>query len=150
MAANTHTTSDREPEIEARRPAAHPWQTRIALAALLLPLPCALAVAVDGGSVFRLTVPALLLGIPLALRRNRAWFMTSSVITAVLVLGWSAVGVLEGTWTFLTSAPMLICANFADPRAYRTPAIIVTTLACLIATPLTLLTLTIAALLIRS
>ncbi|MFF3013846.1 hypothetical protein [Streptomyces sp. NPDC057939] len=104
----------------------------------MLPLPCAFAVAVDGGSIFRLAVPALLLGIPLTLRRNRAWFMTSCVITAVLVLGWSVVGILEGTWAFLSSAPLLICANFADPRAYRTPALVAATLACVISTPLTL------------
>ncbi|MDA5280986.1 hypothetical protein ACWGHM_15275 [Streptomyces sp. NPDC054904] len=76
--------------------------------------------------------------------------MTSSVITAVLVLGWSVVGILEGTWTFLPSAPLLICANFADPREYRTPAIIATTLACLIATPFALVALTATTLLVKS
>ncbi|MFD6877510.1 MULTISPECIES: hypothetical protein [unclassified Streptomyces] len=76
--------------------------------------------------------------------------MTSSVITAVLVLGWSVVGILEGTWTFLPSVPLLICANFADPREYRTPAIIATTLACLIATPFALVALTATTLLVKS
>ncbi|MEU7556382.1 hypothetical protein AB0B01_29355 [Streptomyces sp. NPDC044571] len=124
--------------------AAHPWQTRIGLTALVLPLPCALAVAVDGGPVFLLVVPALLLGVPLILRGNRAWFMTSCVVAAVLVLGWSVMGVLEGTWMYLPSTPLLICANFADPRAYRTPATIATALACLISVPCALLAYTAA------
>ncbi|MGR4880667.1 hypothetical protein ACIPUC_14805 [Streptomyces sp. LARHCF249] len=105
-----------------RARAAHPWQQRIALAALILPVPLVVEALKAGLSPFVLTAPLLLLAGPPALRANRAWFMTSCVVLAVLLSGWALFGLLEGAWIFTPSALLLLCANFADPRAYATPA----------------------------
>ncbi|MCJ0870462.1 hypothetical protein [Streptomyces sp. AP-93] len=69
-----------------------------------------------------LIAPVLLLAAPPLLRANRARFMTSCTAVAVVLLGWSLFGVLEGGWVFLPSSLLLLCANFADPRAYANPA----------------------------
>ncbi|MBT2447219.1 hypothetical protein J7F03_09035 [Streptomyces sp. ISL-43] len=116
-----------------RARAVHPWQHRIALAALILPLPVVVDMLRAGLSAPALIVPVLLSAVPPALRANRAWFMTACVALAVLLLGWSLLGLLEGMWIFLPSALLLLCANFADPRAYRIPATVFTALATIIA-----------------
>ncbi|MER5762257.1 hypothetical protein [Streptomyces sp. NPDC002082] len=102
--------------------AAHPWQQRIALLALILPVPPVVKMLEAGLSPFVLIAPALLLAVPAALRAHRARFMTACVVLAVVLLGWSLFGFLEGAWVFLPSSLLLLCANFADPRAYATPA----------------------------
>ncbi|MDD9382264.1 hypothetical protein M8Z33_37595 [Streptomyces sp. ZAF1911] len=103
-------------------PAAHPWQQRIALVALVLPVPPVVQMLTVGLSPSVLIAPALLLAAPTALRAHRARFMTACVVLAVALLGWSLFGFMEGTWVFLPSSLLLLCANFADPRAYATPA----------------------------
>lgn len=113
--------------------AAHPWQLRIALAALILPLPVVARMLEAGLSVPALVCPVLLFAVPPALRANRARFMTACVVLGVLLLGWSVFGALEGTWIFLPSALLLPCANFADPRAYAAPAKAFTVLAVVLA-----------------
>ncbi|WP_371615050.1 hypothetical protein [Streptomyces sp. NBC_00454] len=110
--------------------AAHPWQRGIALAALTLPAPPAVMWMIqDGRSAPVLTVALLMLAVPPALRANRAWFMTACLILAVALLGYAFLGVMEGALIFLPSALLLPCANFADPRQYRTPATVFLVLA---------------------
>ncbi|MFD9304917.1 hypothetical protein ACFWCB_20025 [Streptomyces sp. NPDC060048] len=116
-----------------RTRAVHPWQHRIAPAALILPVPVVVDMLRAGLPVPLLTVPVLLLAVPAALRANRAWFMTACVGLAVLLLWWSAYGLPEGAWIFLPPALLLLCAAFADPRAYRTAATVSTVLATLVA-----------------
>ncbi|MFF1409338.1 hypothetical protein ACFVX6_05975 [Streptomyces sp. NPDC058289] len=109
--------------VRARRArAAHPWQQRIALVALILPVPPVVEMLKAGLSPFVLVAPVLLLAAPTALRAHRARFMTSCGVLAVVLFGWSLVGILEGAWIFLPSSLLLLCANFADPRAHATPA----------------------------
>lgn len=104
-----------------RARAAHPWQQRIALAALILPVPLVLEMLKAGLSPLALIAPVLLLAAPPVLRASRARFMTSCVALAVLLAGWSLFGVPEGVLVFLPSSLLLLCANFADPRAYASP-----------------------------
>ncbi|MFF1342628.1 hypothetical protein ACFVYT_32945 [Streptomyces sp. NPDC058290] len=111
----------------------HPWQTKITLAALLLPAPITLALLVGGVPAFRLVVTLLLFSVPLAFRADRARFMTSCVVLGITLAGWSILGAWEGTLIFFPSALLLLCAAFADPREYRTPATVVTVFACLLA-----------------
>ncbi|TDU76294.1 hypothetical protein [Streptomyces sp. KS 21] len=113
--------------------AAHPWQTRIALAALILPAPITLALLAGGVPAFQLVVTLLLFSVPLAFRADRARFMTSCVILGIALAGWSILGAWEGTLIFFPSALLLLCAAFADPREYQGPATVVTALACLLA-----------------
>lgn len=113
--------------------AAHPWQHRLALAALVLPLPVVGEMLKAGLSAPALVGPVLLLAVPPVLRANRARFMTACVILAVLLLGWSVFGAGEGTWIFLPSALLLLCATFADPRASEVSARVFTVLAVIIA-----------------
>ncbi|THA37301.1 hypothetical protein [Streptomyces sp. A1547] len=113
--------------------AAHPWQTRIALAALILPAPVTLALLVGGVPAFRLAVTVALSSVPLAFRADRARFMTSCVVLGIALAGWSILGAWEGTLIFFPSALLLLCAAFADPREYQAPATAVTALACLLA-----------------
>ncbi|MFE6841421.1 hypothetical protein [Streptomyces sp. NPDC057686] len=112
---------------------AHPWQTKIALAALILPAPVTLALLVGGVPAFRLAVTVVLLPVPLVFRADRARFMTSCVALGIALAGWSILGAWEGTLIFFPSALLLLCAAFADPREHRVPATVVTVLACLLA-----------------
>ncbi|MFE4636475.1 hypothetical protein ACFRJ1_24250 [Streptomyces sp. NPDC056773] len=105
---------------------AHPWQWGIALAALILPVPLAAEVLAAGRSPFVLIAPLLLLAVPQALRAHRARFMTSCVALAVVLFWWSLFGLGDGALVFLPSSLLLLCANFADPRAYPTPAAVFT------------------------
>ncbi|MFD6890063.1 hypothetical protein [Streptomyces sp. NPDC059957] len=105
-----------------RARAAHPWQQGIALAALILPVPLVGEALRAGLSPFVVIAPVLLLAAPPVLRANRAWFMTSCVALAVVLAGWALFGLLDGGWVFLPSSLLLLCANFADPRAYPNPA----------------------------
>ncbi|MET9854349.1 hypothetical protein ABZY57_15550 [Streptomyces sp. NPDC006450] len=116
-----------------RARAVHPWQQRIALAALIIPVPPVVEMLGAGLPPFVLIAPVLLLAGPPFLRAHRAWFATSCAALAVLLLGWSLLGVAAGAWVFLPSALLLLCANFADPRAHATPAAVVTFAAVVIA-----------------
>ncbi|MFI6001718.1 hypothetical protein ACIA98_15045 [Streptomyces sp. NPDC051366] len=111
----------------------HPWQTKIALAALVLPAPITLTLLGAGAPAFRLVVTLLSFSVPLAFRADRARFMTSCVALGIALAGWSVLGAWEGTLIFFPSALLLLCAAFADPRKYQGPATVVTALACLLA-----------------
>ncbi|MFD5144151.1 hypothetical protein [Streptomyces sp. NPDC058401] len=103
--------------------AAHPWQRRIALVALFLPVPPVVELLTEGLSPFLPVAPVLLLAAPTALRGHRARFAGTCAALAVVLLGWSLFGTLEsGAWLFLPSALLLLCANFADPRGHATRA----------------------------
>ncbi|MCY0939392.1 hypothetical protein [Streptomyces sp. H34-S4] len=117
-----------------RARAAHPWQRRIALAALLLPVaPVVVMMLVEGLPAARTSVPVLLLAAPTVLRADRARFTASCVTLAALLLPWSVSGLSDGAWIFLPSALMLLCATFADPRAHGAPAALAAALAGLVA-----------------
>lgn len=117
-----------------RTRAAHPWQQRIALVALILPVPPVADLLKAGLSPFLPIAAVILLAAPTALRAHRARFMASCAALAVVLLGWSLLGTLEtGAWIFLPSALLLLCANFADPSAHATPAAVVSFAAVAIA-----------------
>ncbi|WP_328297725.1 hypothetical protein OG389_07785 [Streptomyces sp. NBC_00435] len=113
--------------------AAHPWQVTIALLALILPAPTVVQMLTVGLSVPVLIVPVLLLALPPALRAVRGRFMTACVVLAVVLFLWSYYGFAQGAWIFLPSVPMLLCANFADPRGCRAAATVATGLAVIVA-----------------
>ncbi|MFI8273702.1 hypothetical protein ACIGBH_02125 [Streptomyces sp. NPDC085929] len=132
MTATEPTGRAGRPRTRRVRPV-HPWQTKIALAALLLPAPITLTLLVGGVPACRLVVTLLLFSAPLAFRADRARFMTSCVVLGIVLAGWSILGAWKGTLIFFPSALLLLCAAFADPREYRTPATVVTVFACLLA-----------------
>lgn len=116
-----------------RARAAHPWQRRIALAALVLPVAPVVVMLVEGLPAAWTAVPVLLLAAPTVLRADRARFTASCVTLAALLLPWSVSGLSDGAWIFLPSALMLLCAAFADPRAHGAPATLAAALAGLVA-----------------
>ncbi|WP_405701037.1 hypothetical protein [Streptomyces sp. NBC_00069] len=132
MTATEPTGRAGRPRTRRVRPV-HPWQTKIALTALILPAPITLTLLCAGAPAFRMVVTLLLFSAPLAFRADRARFMTSCVVLGIALAGWSILGAWEGTLIFFPSALLLLCAAFADPREYQGPATAVTALACLLA-----------------
>lgn len=118
--------------VPGRARAAHSWQRGIALAALILPVAPVAVLLKAGTSPFALLVPLLLLAVPTVLRGNRAWFTAACAALAVVLAGWSLLVVPEGVWFLLPVSLLLLCASWADPRAYPAGAAVSTFLAVFI------------------